>query len=201
MALGDIIAKLLGILGLEQSEAKKYEAIEQKLHISKAANVDRLEGLKEQIAVLEHQAKAKKKEYDAATGDTKRVIAGEIKRIFGELDRLKGREIIIDRNIEKLGIAIAKVAEMRDAQAQGIDEGMLDDIAVELEDIFTDLKTTDRAASSLEQVSYEAPKGRRVDIDSRMAELEGKSKFSAEPAEALSESTRNRLKELSREED
>ena len=90
---------------------------------------------------------------------------------------------------------------MRDAQAQGIDEGMLDNIAVELEDIFSDLKTTDRAASSLEQVSYEAPKGRQVDIDSRMADLEGKSKSSAEPAEALSESTRNRLKELSREED
>ena len=200
MALSDIIAKLLELLGLKHSDAKKYEAMERKLRTAKATNVDRLEGLKEQIGVLARQLKTKKKEYDTATGDTKRVVAGEIKRLFGDLDHLQGRETIIGRNLEKLGLAIAKVAEMRDAHAQGVDEEMLDDIAVELEDIFADLKATDRAAAGLEKTSYEAPKGEHVDIESRMADLEGQSESSAEPAGTLSESTLDRLKELAGEE-
>ena len=199
MALGDIIAKLLELLGLKHSDASKYDAMEQKLRAAKATNVDRLESMKEQIGVLERQAKAKKVEYDAAAGDTKQVIAGEIKRIFADLDRLIGRDAIIGQNINKLGLAIAKVVQMRDAQAQSVDQDTLDDIAVELEDLFADLKATDRAASGLESVAYEAPQGQSVDIESRMADLEGQITTSTESAGELPESTLARLKELAGE--
>lgn len=200
MALNDIISRLLELLGLKSSDAKKYETMEQKLSANRALNVDRLEALKEKIATLERQAKAKKKEYDAATGDTKRVIAGEIQRILGDLDHLQRREVIIGRNIEKLGLAIAKVAEMRDAKAQGVDEEMFDDISVDFEDIVTDLEATDRAAADAEKVTYTAPKGKDVDVESRMADLEGQSESSAESAGTLSAATLDRLNELAGEE-
>ena len=201
MGLGDIISRLLELLGLKHSDKKKYEAMENKLRAARASNVDRLEGMKEQIGTLEAKAKSKKKDYDAAAGDTKRVIAGEIERIFGDLDRLQGRETILGRNIEKLGLAIAKVAEVRDAQTQGIDEETLDDIAIELEEMFADLKATDRAADGLEKVTYEAPKGKEVDVESRMADLEGRTETSKESTGALSDSTLERLKALEGEDD
>ena len=212
MALADIIAKLLELLGLKKTESKNYEAMEQKLRATKATNVDRLEGLKEQIGVLERKVKVKKKEYDAAAGDTRRIIGGEIERLFVELDRLQNRETILGGNIDKVGLAIAKVSEMRDAQAQGLDEEMLDDIAVELEDIFAELKVTDRAATGLEKTTYEARKEEKVDIESRMADLESQtasvpqatetteSAEAAESVEALSKATLDRLKNLADEE-
>ena len=200
MALSDIISRLLELLGLKSSDAKKYETMEQKLSANRALNVDRLEALKEKIATLERQAKTKKKEYDAAKGDTKRVVAGEIQRILGDLDHLQRREVIIGRNIEKLGLAVAKVAEMRDAKAQGVDEEMFDDISVDLEDIVTDLKATDRAAADAEKVTYTAPKGKEIDVESRMADMEGQSESSTESAGTLSAATLDRLNEIAGEE-
>lgn len=200
MSLGDIISKLLELLGLKSTGAKKYQEMERKLRAAKASNVDRLEGLKDQIGVLERQAVAKKKEYDSASGDTRRVIGGEIERLLGELDLLRGREEIIGSSIKKLNLAIAKVGELRDAQAQGADEAVFDELSVELEDIFADLKATDRAAADTEKVTYKAPKGREVDVESRMADLEGRTESTAESVGALSESTLDRLKELAGEE-
>jgi hypothetical protein len=200
MTLGDIIRRLLELLGLKSSDAKKYEVMEQKFRADRALNVDRLEALKDQIATLERQAKAKKKEYDAAAGDTKRVVAGEIQRILGDLDHLQRREVIIGRNIEKLGLAVAKVAEMRDAKAQGVDEDVFDDISVDYEDIVTDLKATDRAAADAEKVAYTAPKGKDIDVASRMADLEGQSESSTESAGSLSAATLDRLNEIAGEE-
>lgn len=200
MALGDIIAKLLELLGLKHSDEKKYEVMEQKLRATKATNVDRLESLKEQTAVLTRQLKTKKKDYDAATGDTKRIIAGEIKRLFGDLDRLQGRETIIGRNIEKLGILLAKLEEVRVGK-EGVAEGMGDDVGIELEDVVDVLKSTDREIAGLEQISYKAPEGKQVDIESRMADMEGQRESAAESDGALPESTLDRLKELAGDED
>lgn len=196
MELSDLLARLLEFLRLKKTDAAKHDEMERKLRAAKASNVDRLEGLKEQIAILERQARAKKKEYDAATGDTKRIVAGEIERIFGDLDRLKGRETIIGRNIDKVGMAIAKLGELKDARAQGVDEDMLDGLAVELEDIFAELKATDRTADGLDQVRYESPKSKQTDVEARMAELEGRT----EPPDGMSQSTLDRLKQLDAEE-
>ena len=201
MALNDVIAKLLEFLGLKKSESDKYEAMDRKLRSSRASNVDRLEGLKEEIAKLTRQVKAKKTEYDAATGDTRRIVKGEIERLFGELDRIRGRETIIGRNISQLDLAVAKLAELRDAKAQGVEPEALDEIAVELEDIFKELKETDRAKNALDEVRYEPQKSATMDIDARVAELEGVDKATETSSAELSDSTRQRLKELAGEDE
>jgi hypothetical protein len=202
MGINDVLARLLEMLGIKQSESRKYAAMETKLRANKAANVDRLEGLKEQIAMLIRQAKAKKKEYDAAVGDTKRIVQGEIERLFGELDRLKNRETIIGRNISQLDLAIGKLLELQDAKAQGVDPEMLDSIAVELEDIFAELKTSDRAKESLDKVNYQPKQTAEMDIEARVAELEAAPQKEATPqANELSRDTLDRLKELAADED
>lgn len=195
MALSDILAKLLELLRLKKNDAQKYDAIERQLRSARATNADRLESLKERIATLEHQARTQKRKYDAVTGDTKRIVGGEIERTFGDLDRLRGQETILGRNLDKLSLTLAKLDEWRAAREQGVDEEMLDSLAIELEDVFADLKITDRAAKGLEGVRYEAPQAKQMNVDSRMSELQGE----APASEGLSQATAERLKALDEE--
>ena len=195
MALSDILSMLLQLLRLKKSDAQKHAKIERQLRSSKAKNADRLEGLKEKIATLERQAKVKKKEYDAANGDTKRIIGGEIERVFGDLDGLQGQETVIGRNLDKISLTLTKLDEWRAAKEQGLDEDMLDDLAIELEDAFADLAAADRTAKGLEAVRYEAPQAKQINVESRMAELQGE----APTAEGLSQSTAERLNALDEE--
>lgn len=201
MELSDILARLMEALGLKKSQADKYLAMDKKLRASRASNVDRLEALKDEIGTLTRRIKAKKKEYDAAGGESKRVVKGEIQRIFAELDRLKNREQIIGRNIGQLDLAIAKLAELQDAQSQGVDTETLDDIALELEDIFDELKATDRVREELDEVAYEPRKEPEMDIEARVANLEGTNKENVPASEELSPSDMQRLKELADEDD
>jgi len=195
MAISDIIAKLLVMLKLKKSDVQKYEKMEHKLRLKKKHNIDRLDDMKERIATLEQRARVKKVEYEAATGNTKRIIIGEIERTFGDLDRLRGQETIIGQNLDKISLSLVKLDEWRVAKEQGVDEDMLDDLAIDLEDVFADLKATDRTSKSLESVRYESPQTKSIDVDSRLAELQGE----APSSEALSPSTAERLKELDEE--
>ena len=85
MSVGDFLDWLLKLLGIRDTDEKKYRKLEEKLRTVKAAKVDRLEGLKEEIGLLEKQAKKKEKEYDTSKGETRQIIKGEIERLFDEL--------------------------------------------------------------------------------------------------------------------
>lgn len=196
MAIPELLERLLELLGIKKSDAAKYQRLKEKISTAKATKVDQLESLKDQHLTLERKALEKKKEYDAAKGDVKRIIAGEIERIFKELDRLKGREAIIGQGIDKLSLAAVKIDEIIAGAGEDIGEDIFDDLAVELEDTFAGLKRTDRAAKGLEEVSYEAPQAARIDVESRLSALDG----TKEAAPELSPSTQQRLKELAGEE-
>jgi len=197
MAIANILVKLLQMLGLKKSDVNKFDAVERQLRSARATNEDRLTSLKEKIASLERQALEKKAEYDRSTGDTQRIVGGEIERIFGDLDRLRGQENIIARNLDRLSQALAKLDEYRAAKEQGVGEDILDSLAIELEDAFADLKVTDRAADGLDRVKYEAPqtKPKQVDREGRMAELQGEQPVS----EGISAKTAERLRMLEEE--
>ena len=195
MSLNDLLAKVAQMLGLKPSEARKLELIEQKLIAAKATNVDHIEQIKDEIRQLEGRAKKKKKELDESRGDRKRIIAGEIERTFRELDRLRGRESILSRNLDKLGMTLAKIHELRAAQNQGIEQDAIDDVAIEADSAFRDLKATDKAAADLDKIRYEAPKESEVDIQTRMDEVSGARATESE----LSPETQRRLKELEEE--
>ena len=194
-AISTILSRLGQLLGLKPSEARRLELMEQKLTAAKASNVDRLEWLKDKIRLLESQALRKKKELEAARGDSKRIVAGSIEQLFRDLDRLQGQEQIIRSNIERLSVAQAKLQELNVAQVTGLEEGQLDDIALDLQDAFAGLKATDREAAELEQVAYEAPKRSRVDVEQRMAEVEGEGVNTT----GLSPEAEKRLKQLEAE--
>ena len=194
-AISAVLSKLAEWLHLKPSEAHRLERMEEKLAGARRDNADRLEALKDEMRTLERRALHKKKELDQARGDSKRIVAGEIERVFRELDRLHQREKIIARNIEKVSIAQSKVGELRAAQAQGVDESQLDDLALELQQAFEELKVSDRAVRDLEQVEYEPPQATHVDVPERVAEVTG----AKETASGLSEQTANRLKQLEAE--
>src|SRR3977135_2758037 len=111
MALNDALARLAEMLGLKPSEARKMELLRDQMIATKSTNVDRIEAIKDEIRQHEARALRKKKELDAAKGDSKRLIAGEIERAFRDLDRLRGRETILARNIDRLSDAITKIEE------------------------------------------------------------------------------------------
>lgn len=196
MALPDLLVRLLEFLGIKKSDSDRFRRLKEKIHSAKAAKVDQLESLKDQHRVLERKALGKKKEYDASKGNVKRIIAGEIDRIFKDIDRLKGQEAIIGQGIDKLSLASVKIDEILAGSVQDLDEDVFDDLAVDLEDIFAEHKRTDRAAKALEDVSYEAPQTAQIDVESRMAEFEGEDQTSKESPNQLPESTVQRLKEL-----
>lgn len=196
MALSDMLEKILEMLGIKKTDSQQYAKVEEKLRSAKSVNADQLEMLKEKVAEQEREIRQKKRAYDNATGDTKRIVGGEIERLFRDIDRLRGKESIVTRNLDKISLTLAKVDEWRVAQQQGIDEEMLDGLAIDLEDIFADLKATDRTAKSLADVKYEEEaKSNSIDIESRMAELQGEQVTS----QGMNAETAARLKALDEE--
>jgi len=195
--ISDILSKLAQFLGIKTSDERRTELMEQKLASSKARNVDQLETLKDKIRQFEAQALHKKKEYESAKGDSKRIVGGQIEQIFRDLDRLHGQENVITSNIERISVAQAKVEEYKAAQARGLEEGELDDIALELQEAFEGLKVADRASRDLEGVEYQAPQVSPVNAEKRMAEVSGEQ----ETTTGLSLEVEKRLKQLETEEE
>ena len=187
-----IFSKLAQLLGIKQSDNRRTELMEQKLATAKASNIDRLEALKDKIRQFEAQALRKKREYEASKGDTKRIVGGEIERIFRDLDRLHGQENVIGSNIERISTAQAKLEEYKAAEAKGLEEGELDDIALDLQEAFGELKVADRASRDLESVEYQAPRVSSVNAEQRMEEVAGERETEA----GLSVETEKRLKQL-----
>ena len=195
--ISDVVARIAQWLGIKPSESKRLEALRAKLTTSRATNVDQRETLKDEIRKLEARTKQKKKEFDAASGDIKRMVGREIEGIFRDLDRLRGRENIITGNLDRISVAVVKIDELIVAKTKGVEEGQLDDLALELQDVFADLKESDRATRDLEQERYEAPTSEPVNVEQRMADLEG-----TEPqVDEISEETKKRLAELVDEKD
>ena len=191
-----ILSKLAQFPGIKPSENRRIELMKQKLAAAKASNVDRLEALKDKIRQFEAQVLRKKKEYEAAKGDSKRIVGREIQGVFRDLDRLRGQEDVIASNIERISVAKAKLQEYEAAQAKGLEEGEFDDIALELQEAFEGLKVADRASRDLERVEYQAPEVSPVDAEKRMAEVAGEQ----ETTTGLPAETEKRLKELEAEE-
>jgi hypothetical protein len=191
--LGDILARIAEWLGLKPSEAKRVDLVEAKLRNAVRLQTDRMEGLKQEIKKLEHQALHKKTEMEETKSPgTKRIIVGEIERLFKALDRLHGREQIVTSGLDKLTLALAKVEELRAARTEGAEAAALDDIGLDLETAVDELKQADIAAGDLERVSYESPDTGRVNVAERMAEAAGETAATAR----LSAETERRLKEL-----
>ena len=195
MTISDLLVKLAELLGIKDSEKRKNEKVLEKLKASKADNIDRLDEVKQQIKSLNRKLLKKKQEMDASTGDTKRIVTGEIERLFSELDRLQNRNTIIGRNIDEISLAIDRLAELEDGQSHGADENVFDEIAVNLDDVFADLKAADLAAEQLNKVQYEASKSESMDVQLRLKSLESES----HPVENLSPENAERLKRLTEE--
>ena len=187
-----ILSKLAQLLGLKPSDTARMDLMKHKLATAKASNVDRLEGLKDKIRQFEAQALRKKKEYEAARGDSRRIVGGEIERLFRDLDRLHGQENVVASNLERISVTQAKLEEYKAAQAKGLEEGELDDIALELQEAFEGLRVADRAFRDLEGVEYRPPQVSPVNAEKRMAEVAGEQ----ETSDGLSAETEKRLKQL-----
>ncbi len=196
MVLPDFMIKLLEWIGIKDSEAVTLRKLKDKLISDKASNVDKIEAMKEEIKLLERQAVSKKAEYEAAKGNIRRIIAGEIEQLFSNIDRLKTRENIILQNIDKISVALTKIEELVAAKEHGLDSDVFDDMASELEDKFDDLKTADKAKDDIEKIRYEPRRSEKTDVEPRLSELNGEK----EPPKELSQSAQQRLKELVGEE-
>lgn len=194
--ISSLLARLAELLGLKASEGKRLQAMRAKLTAARADNTDRLEALKEQIRSLEAGAVRKKQEMEAAKGDSKRIVVGEIERIFRDLDRLRGSENIIAANLDKIAVAQAKLKELSEARAQSVSQDQLDDLTLDLQQAFSELRLTDLAAKDLERVEYTPPPRTPVKVDERLAQAEG---VQVQPAAELSEETKRRLAALETE--
>lgn len=195
MGISDLLVRLLELLRIKKPESEELRLKLGELQSKKAAFVDRRESLKDDVSTLEQKALKKKKEYDAAKAHVKQIIAGEIEGILKELDRSKEREAIIRQNIERLSLAIEK-HKVAISGKGSITEDDLDEVALLMEETVSQQKRLDKTAQDLEGISYKAPEAAKVDVESRMAELEGKDEPAKKSSAELSQSTTQRLKEL-----
>lgn len=189
------LSRLAGILGVKGSDKRRMEQIEHRLSIARAGNQDRLQALKEKIRDLEGQALIKKQELESTRGDSKRILAREIERIFRELDRLHSREKIIAGNLDRISLALIKLEEYADAREVGLSDDDLDDIALDLQEAFDDLNIADKAVNDLDRITYQPPQADRVESEARMAEVSGE----RETDTGLSAETQKRLKQLEKD--
>ncbi len=194
--LSSRLSKLAGLVGLKTTERQRFEKMEQKLATHKAGNVDRLEALKEKIHRLEAQVQEKKKAYDTSRGDSQRIIAGEIERLFREIDRFRGQESIIVGNLDRISTAQTKLEEYNSAVMSGLSDDELDDLALGLQESFDDLRVVDRAAVDLDKIKYQVPMSNPVDAQRRTAEIMGERKAE----ELLSPEMEKRLNQLDKQE-
>lgn len=171
--ISDILSRLAEMLGLKKSEAARFEEMGHKLGEAKADNNDRLGSLKDEIRVLTTRARKKGQEFEEAHGDVRKIISGEIERTFRELDQLQKREKIIGANLDRIATTQAKLLELQDAQAQGVEQDDLDDLALELQDAFSELKVADRVTRDLEQVEYEPEERQAVESEPQVTEPPG----------------------------
>ena len=195
-AISAILSKLAQLLGIRPSEQRRFQLMDRKLAAASLRNEDRLEALKDRIRQLEAQVLRKKRQYEEARGDTKRILGGEIERLFRDLDRLQGQEKIIGSNMDRIATARGKLQEYQAALAKGLDEGELDDLALGLQEVFEELKVVDRTTAELDKVAYEAPQPAHVDKEQRMAEVAGETETAG-----LSAETEQRLRQLEGDED
>jgi hypothetical protein len=172
------------------------ETMEASFTASKTDNADSLEALKEEIRTLESRALQKKQEFERSHGDSRRVVAGEIERIFRDLDRLRGRETILGKNLDRIAVALDKIHEAKAAMQAGVTDEQFDEIALELKDLFATLRQSDRAARDLEREKYEVAEPAPVKTEQRLAELTEEAKTPI----TLSPETEQRLKKLEAEE-
>ncbi|MCC5829242.1 MAG: hypothetical protein JJU36_07320 [Phycisphaeraceae bacterium] len=194
-AIRDLLARLFGGGDDTARRLKALGAMRQRLTAAKRDNEDSLHALKDDIRLLEARAVHKKRELDQVHGDSKRIVVGEIDRIFRELDGLRGRENIIAANLERIRVALAKVDEAEAALRAGVTEEQFDELAFEIQGLFSELKTLDRAAADLDRERYEPPATSKVDVDQRVEEVQG----AREAPVTLSPETEKRLKQLETE--
>lgn len=187
----ELLAKLFGGNDV-QRRLKVLGAMEERFNVAKRDNEDSLRNLKEEIRTEENRARKLKQEHEQAHGDSKRIVAGEIERLFRGLDRLRGRENVIAGNLDRIAVALAKVAEAKAALKAGVSEAEFDDIALEIQDLFGSLKSMDRAARDLDRETYAPAEAVPVNAEERLAEVAGEK----ESATELSEETQKRLKAL-----
>lgn len=158
-------------------------------------NEDSLRQIKDDIRALEARVLQKKREMEGSHGETRRIIVGEIERLFRAMDRIRDRETVVAENLDRMSKACAKIAEARAALRAGVTEEQLDTVALEIQDSFADLRTLDRAAKDLDEEKYEPTAATRMDVTRRMAETQG----TAESPVDLSPETEKRLKLLETE--
>jgi hypothetical protein len=190
-----LLARLFGGSGAPR-RVSALETMEASFTASKRDNADSLEALKEEIRTLESRALQKKQEFERSHGDSRRVVAGEIERIFRDLDRLRGRETILGKNLDRIAVALDKIHEAKAAMQAGVTDEQFDEIALELKDLFATLRQSDRAARDLEREKYEVAEPAPVKTEQRLAELTEEAKTPI----TLSPETEQRLKKLEAEE-
>jgi len=155
--------------GLKKSTVDKLLEKRKELEKKKALNIDKLEEVREQIAVITEQIRAKKKQMDLARSEEQRMIRREIARLFSRIDSFAPKEDLLDRNIRVIEAQIAKIDQIEAALLSGVDERTVDWIALEAENHFKDLEGVDEAVKDAESIRYKPPQyEQEIDVDERL---------------------------------
>lgn len=192
--LSAVLSKLAEWLGMKSDDSKKLSKFEEALTRARAQNEDQIEAAKDDIRRLENRFKSLNKDYEAARGDIKKMIAKQLEGVARELDRFEQTAAILSSKAEQYAIGLAKIRDGRLLLDQGkaIPADLFDEVAEIFREAAAEMKLADAGARQLDNERYESPERAKVDVSQRVGELEG----AKETATELSDSTLKRLKEL-----
>lgn len=185
----ELLAKLAHLVGLKPNEVEKMRvkvtASLAECDRNAATLADGLEAIKERIRVLENRALKLRKEHELARGDTKRIVLGEIERTFREIERHHQQSRIVEGSLNRNSIYRSKLIESRLVLDNPVSVDDIEDLAVDLEEGYADLRDADKAAAELEGVAYESPEHGSVSEEERIAAVDKRAKTQVELSEEL----------------
>lgn len=150
----------------------KWEAMRRKMLANQTAQRDELENLKDQIRDVQSTILTKETERNASSGEIRNIVEREIKQLFTDVEKFKGRQEILFRHLDTNSTTIAKIEELvQGLKSPTIEEGVIDILINELEDLFDKLRDEDHSLRELNQVQYKAPVSAAINVDEKLAEF------------------------------
>ncbi len=174
----DLISSVLSnaVLGLKlkPTEREKLRTWKTDLELAQRDNHDRLQNFKDELRKLEaralklHDERAREK-----SGVLKKVVTRELEQVCLELAQKEGRMDVLFENLKRQAGALDKIAELEEALHRGVSEAQADDLALDLEDAFSELERADAAMRGAGDVSYRKTEAGKVDVEKQVREIRG----------------------------
>ena len=134
-----------------------------------------LDRIKDEIAGIEKALAKKKLEWDALTGERKRIVASEIKSLADRLELQRGETRVVEDKIGALNVLIARAKESIQVLSGTEISADAQDVAVTRREAEEERRREESAVAELRRAGGESKSEEDFDVDAYFSKLEQES--------------------------